>query len=84
MLIKLVLFQFYYVHVHITVYISPQSKGDSNMNALLVYVQAKIKGGFRGGSSPPSKVFYLYVTATINIMKISFNDVYSLPQELHI
>ena len=36
------------------------------------------RGGFRGPkgvSGPPSKIFYLYVTATINNIKISFNDV---------
>ena len=31
-------------------------------------------GGSRG-PVPPLKTFYLYVTATINSMKISFNDV---------
>ena len=32
-------------------------------------------GGSNGASVPPSKIFYLYVTATINSMKISLNDV---------
>ena len=32
-------------------------------------------GGAKGASAPPSKFFYLYVTATINSIKISFNDV---------
>ena len=31
--------------------------------------------GGQGASAPLSKFFYLYVTATINCMKISFNDV---------
>ena len=30
-----------------------------------------------GGPVPPSKIFYLYVTATIYSMKLSFNDVLS-------
>ena len=36
------------------------------------------KGGFRGRPRepvPPFKNFYLYVTATINNMNITFNDV---------
>ena len=35
------------------------------------------RGGFggAGGPVPPFKIFYLHVTATINSMKISFNDV---------
>ena len=42
-----------------------------------------ISGAFQGeylggprGPVPSSKTFYLYVTATINSMKISFNDGY--------
>ena len=44
-----------------------------------IYLQA-LSGADLGGSRgpvPPSKLFYLYVTATINSMKISFNDVLS-------
>ena len=39
-----------------------------------------LRGKFRGakGDSAPFKLFYLYVTATINSMKISFNNVQSL------
>ena len=33
--------------------------------------------GGQGGQCPPSKIYYLHVTATINIMKISFSDVSS-------
>ena len=31
--------------------------------------------GGQGGQCPPSEFFYLYVTATINSMKILFSDV---------
>ena len=36
-----------------------------------------IRGGFRGprGPVPPLQIFFTYNTATINSMKISFNDV---------
>ena len=30
---------------------------------------------FGGPSAPPSKIFCIYITATMNNMKISFNDV---------
>ena len=37
-----------------------------------------LRGGFRGGQGiqfPPLNIFYLHVTATIQSMKNSFNDV---------
>ena len=36
------------------------------------------QGWIQEGQCPPSKIFYLHVNATINSMKISFNDVLSL------
>ena len=44
------------------------------MLCLVIYAGADL-GGAKGASAPPSKIFYLYVTATVNSMKISFNDV---------
>ena len=39
-----------------------------------VYTSGADLGGPRG-PLPPFKIFYLYVTATMNSMKITFNDV---------
>ena len=50
--------------------------------AKTLYMGNTCRDGFRGGGKgpvpPPSNFFYLYVTATINSKKISFNDVQSL------
>ena len=50
------------------------------INMVRVYIKvAHVTGADLGGakeaSAPPSKIFYLHVTSTINSMKISFNDV---------
>ena len=39
-----------------------------------VHISGADLGGAKG-AMPPFKTFYLYVTTTINSMKISFNDV---------
>ena len=46
---------------------------------VVIPVIVVIRGGFRGanGASAPLKIFYLYVTATMYSMKISFNYVLS-------
>ena len=42
----------------------------------MIQVAGEDLEGAKGASAPPpSNIFYLYVTATINSMKISFNDV---------
>ena len=43
--------------------------------AIAMEITAAFRSRFRGAKGPASNIFYLYVTATINSMKISFNDV---------
>ena len=54
---------------------SSQSVEVTHNATFTTMVRGRFKGGPRRPVPPPSKIFYLYVTATINSKKFSFNDV---------